>query len=67
MCHLELALLVIEATQKAVVVQDMMPRPRLRLRTSRITATGGGTASNTSPVVTHVNGLPSWSVSYAAG
>jgi len=30
MCHLELALLVIEATQKAVVVQDMTSWPRLR-------------------------------------
>lgn len=30
----------------------------MRLRTSMITATGGGTASNTSPVVAHVKGLP---------
>jgi hypothetical protein len=62
MCHLELALLVIEATQKAVAVHDMISWLRLReyeiTRTSMITATGGGTASNTSPVVAHVNGLP---------
>ena len=59
MCHLGLGLLEIEETNKAVVVQNMN-KPGLRdyeIRTSRITAVGGDIASNTSPVVAHVNGL----------
>lgn len=53
-------LLVNEATNKAAAVSDMNKpmRSEYGIRTSRITATGGGTASNTSPVVAHVNGLP---------
>ena len=63
MCHLALGSLGIEGTNKTVEVPDMSKSiscPGLGeygIRTSRITATGGGIAPNTSPVVAHVKGL----------
>jgi len=61
-------LLVGEGMNKSAVRLGMYtPMRKYEMRTSRITATGGGKASNTSPVVAHVIGLPRYSVLYAAG